>query len=105
MSKAAKYTDRILDVPVVMQCQVPIIQTVQKQRQVLVIQKVQKTVEVPQVQCSVRVVDAPVIKEQEVLTVQKTVQKSTSELDECGTKATETRQKQHAGFVTPDCQQ
>ena len=32
--------------------------------------------------------------------IRKTVQKSISELGECGTKATETRQKQHAGLVT-----
>ena len=40
------------------------------------------------------------IKEQQVLTIQKTVQKSIPELDECGTKTTEIRQKQHAEFVT-----
>ena len=70
-----------MDVPVVMQRQVTTIQTVQKQRQVLVIQKVQEIVQVQQVQCSVRVVDVPVIKEQQVPTILKTVQKSISELD------------------------
>ena len=80
-SHTAKYTDRIVDVPVVMQRQVTTIQTVQKQRQVLVIQKVQNIVQVQQVQCSVRVVDVPVIKEQQVPTNLKTVQKSISELD------------------------
>ena len=64
------------------------------------IQKVQKTVEVPQVPYSVRDMDVPVIKKQQVLTIQKTVQTSISELDECGTKATAIRQKQHAEFVT-----
>ena len=64
------------------------------------IQKVQKTVKVPQVPYSVRDMDVPMIKKQQVLTIQKTAQKSISELDECGTKATEIRQKQYAEFVT-----
>ena len=69
--------------PVVMQSQVPTIHAVQKQRQVRVIQNVQKTVEVPQVPYSDRDMDVLVIKEQQVLMIQKTVQKSISELDEC----------------------
>ena len=101
VSPTAKYTDRIVNVTVAMQRRVTTIQTVQQQRQLLVIQKVQKTVEVPQVQYSVKehsypcatdcgvvnvipqervsertveqIVDVPVIREQQVLTIQKTV--------------------------------
>ena len=76
--------------------QIPTIQTAQKKQHVPVIQRVQKTVDAPQVPDSVRNMDVPVIKKQQVLTIQKTFQKSISELDECGSKATETRQKQHA---------
>ena len=95
----AEHIDRFVNVPVVTQRQASTILSVLQQRQVLVIQKVQKTVEVPQVQCNVRVVDVPAIKEQQVLTIQLTVQKSISEIDECGTQATEIRQLQHAEFV------
>merc|ERR1712083_199712 len=53
-----QYIDRVVDVPVV------------KQRQVPSIQKVQRTVEVPQVQYIDRVVDVPVVKQRQVPSVQ-----------------------------------
>jgi len=52
-----QYIDRVVDVPVV------------KQRQVPSVQKVQKTVEVPQVQYIVKVVDVPVVKRRQVPSV------------------------------------
>ena len=82
------------------------------QRQVPKLQTAQKTVEALQEQYSVRIVDEPLIREHQVLTIQKTtqvprgqiiekaVQKSMSELDECEKKATEIRQKKHTEFVT-----
>ena len=50
----AHYTDRIATASVVMQRQVPSIQTAQTQRQVPVVQTVQRTAEAPQVQCSAK---------------------------------------------------
>ena len=54
MSPTADYIDGIVDVPIMMQYQVPTIQTAQNQRRVQVAQKVQKTAMIPQVQYSVR---------------------------------------------------
>ena len=58
-----QFLDRVVDVPLVMQQQVPMIQ------------KVQKTVEISQVQFIDRVVDVPVVMQRQVLTIQK-VQKT-----------------------------
>ena len=59
----AQSTDKVIDVPVIMQRQVPAVQVVRK------------TVEVPQTQFIDRVVDTPVVQQRQVPTVQ-TVQKT-----------------------------
>merc|ERR1711916_268845 len=58
-----QYIDKVVDVPVVMQRQLP------------TIQKVQKTVEVPQIQYIDKIVDVPVVMQRQVPTIQ-TVQKT-----------------------------
>ena len=90
-----QYIDKVVDVPVVMQKQVPAIQKVQKtvevpqvqlidkvvdmlvvlQRHVTIIQKVQRTVEAPQVHYTDKIVDVPLVLQRQVPTIQN-VQKT-----------------------------
>ena len=85
-SPASAVRYKVIDVPVVMQRQVPAIQTVQKtveatqahhvdipvvlQRRLPIIQRFEKTVEVPQVQHIDRIVDVPVLSQRQVPTIQ-----------------------------------
>ena len=63
------FIDKVVDVPVVIQCQVP------------VIQNQQKTVEVPQVQYIDGVVDVPVVMQRQVPTIQTVQSSARSRLD------------------------
>ena len=100
-SQTAKYTDRIVVVPVVMQRRVT---TTPDSSEATTGACDSESPEdrggltgAAQCQSRGRASDQGTVK---FSRSRRLVQKSTSELDECGTKATETRQKQHA-----DCQQ